>query len=139
MYIFIYVGTLTYYHFYWNEYSESYLSTTLEEGVLLLFCVIMIIIDRNEEGGVAMSTPVVIKEQIKNSLDIWYQFMLNQDFVQSKILKEEIESKISHIEEDQKILFYYSLLDFRYKVLSDSMNISHDEFAKIDSIVSLRL
>ncbi|WP_234710263.1 hypothetical protein [Bacillus mycoides] len=99
----------------------------------------MIIIDRNEEDGVAMSTPVVTKEQIKNSLDIWYQFMLNQDFVQSKILKEEIESKISHIEEEQKILFYYSLLDFRYKVLSDSMNISHDEFAEIDSIVSLRL
>ncbi|CAH2462271.1 MULTISPECIES: RapH N-terminal domain-containing protein [Bacillus cereus group] len=86
-----------------------------------------------------MSTPVVTKEQIKNSLDIWFQFMLNQDFVQSKTLKEEIESKISHIEEDQQILFYYSLLDFRYKVLSDSMNISHDEFVKIDSIVSLRL
>ncbi|PJN50700.1 hypothetical protein [Bacillus mycoides] len=59
-----------------------------------------------------MSIPVVTKEQIKNSLDIWYQFMLNQDFVQSKTLKEEIESKISHIEEDQQILFYYSLLDF---------------------------
>ncbi|EMA6345120.1 hypothetical protein ACO11K_002451 [Bacillus cytotoxicus] len=81
-----------------------------------------------------MSAHIITKEQIRHSLDAWYQSMLKQDFVQSKLLKEEIDSKINHIEEDQNIWFYYSLLNFRHKVLMDSMNVSYDEFDKIDSL-----
>ncbi|KEK25700.1 tetratricopeptide repeat protein [Bacillus gaemokensis] len=80
-----------------------------------------------------MSTPVVTKEQIKHSLDTWYQSILKQDFVQSKLLKEEIESNIINMKEESNILFYHSLLDFRYKVLTDSLSITVDCFNKIDS------
>ncbi|WP_044784538.1 RapH N-terminal domain-containing protein [Bacillus thuringiensis] len=80
-----------------------------------------------------MSTEIIPKEQLKQSLDIWYQSMLKQDFVQSRSLKKEIESKISQVKEDQKILFYYSLLDFRYQVLVDSLSITNNSFDKINS------
>ncbi|MBO1625840.1 Rap family tetratricopeptide repeat protein [Bacillus arachidis] len=80
-----------------------------------------------------MSAHVVTKEQIKHSLDAWYQSMLKQQVEKATELKEEIESKINHMEEDQNILFYYSLLDFRYKVLTDSLSITKNSFDVIES------
>ncbi|PEI90953.1 Rap family tetratricopeptide repeat protein [Bacillus pseudomycoides] len=80
-----------------------------------------------------MSAHVVTKEQIKHSLDAWYQAMLKQQVEKATRLKEEIESKISHMEEDQNISFYYSLLDFRYKVLKNGIIIEKNSFERIDS------
>ncbi|ENQ3106055.1 hypothetical protein ACEOWJ_002054 [Bacillus cereus] len=73
-------------------------------------------------------------EQITKSLNDWYQVILKQQFMEARQLKEEIESKINHMEEDQKILFYYSLLDFRYQILADSLSITSNSFDKIDSL-----
>ncbi|PEJ31470.1 Rap family tetratricopeptide repeat protein [Bacillus pseudomycoides] len=81
-----------------------------------------------------MSAHVVTKEQIKHSLDAWYQSMLQQQVEKATRLKEEIESKINHMEEDQNISFYYSLLDFRYQVLADRLSITSNSFDKIDSL-----
>ncbi|PDY44245.1 Rap family tetratricopeptide repeat protein [Bacillus pseudomycoides] len=80
-----------------------------------------------------MSAHVVTKEQIKHSLDAWYQSMLQQQVEKATRLKEEIDEKIVNIEEDQNLLLYYALLDFRYKVLTDSLSIIKNSFDVIES------
>ncbi|MGG3519755.1 hypothetical protein ABES33_07125 [Bacillus pseudomycoides] len=80
-----------------------------------------------------MSAHVVTKEQIKHSLDAWYQSMLQQQVEKATRLKEEIDEKIVNVEEDQSLLLYYALLDFRYKVLTDSLSITKNSFDVIES------
>ncbi|WP_243763927.1 Rap family tetratricopeptide repeat protein [Bacillus sp. XF8] len=80
-----------------------------------------------------MSIHVVTKEQIKHSLDAWYQSMLQQHVEKATSLKEEIDGKIAKVEEDQNLLLYYALLDFRYKVLTDSLSITKNSFDVIKS------
>ncbi|MEY8349902.1 Rap family tetratricopeptide repeat protein [Bacillus cereus] len=80
-----------------------------------------------------MSAHVVTKEQIKHSLDAWYQSMLQQQVEKATRLKEEIDEKINHAEADQDVLLYYALLDFRYKVLTNGLGITKDSFKEIDA------
>ncbi|MEH6891048.1 hypothetical protein V7024_15280 [Bacillus sp. JJ864] len=72
-------------------------------------------------------------EQISTLLNDWYQVMLQQRVEKAANLKREIDEKISDIKEDENLLLYYSLLDFRYKVLTDGLNITKDSFNKINS------
>ncbi len=72
-------------------------------------------------------------EQITKLFNDWYLAMLKQDVSQATNLKHEIEEKELNFEEDENLALYYSLLDFRYKVLVDSLSISKDCFDKIDS------
>ncbi|MGI8304451.1 hypothetical protein [Bacillus paranthracis] len=81
-----------------------------------------------------MGADVVTKEQMKHSLDDWYRVMLQQDFLQSKFLKEEIESKINDFKEEKNISLFYSLLEFRYQVLVDSLSVTNSSFDRIDSL-----
>lgn len=81
-----------------------------------------------------MNVSVKGNEQITKLLNDWYQVMLQQQVSKAMKLKQEIESKMNHMDEDQKILFYYSLLDFRYQVLTDSLSITSDSFNKVNSL-----
>ena len=80
-----------------------------------------------------MNVSVKGNEQITKLLNDWYQTMLRQQNIQATDLKQEIEDKFSDIREDENLLLYYSLLDFRYKVLTDGLNITKDSFNKINS------
>ncbi|MBO1624212.1 response regulator aspartate phosphatase [Bacillus arachidis] len=80
-----------------------------------------------------MSAHVVTKEQIKHSLDTWYQSMLQQQVEKATRLKEEIDNKINHVGMDQDILLYYALLNFRYKVITDWISIKEDSFNNVES------
>ena len=60
-----------------------------------------------------MSVQVVSKEEITKLLHDWYQEMRVQHVLKAGQLKKDIDSKIDKIEENQDILIYYSLLDFR--------------------------
>ncbi|PFK47121.1 hypothetical protein COI93_02295 [Bacillus cereus] len=80
-----------------------------------------------------MSAHVVTKEQIKHSLDAWYQSMLQQQVEKATRLKEEIDEKIVNVEEDQSLLLYYTLLDFRYKVLTDWVAVKEDSLDIVES------
>ena len=64
-----------------------------------------------------MSTGVITKEDITKLLNDWYVEMRSRYVIKARKLKEEIDKKINNIEPDQEILIYYSLLDFRYKML----------------------
>ncbi|WP_426981245.1 tetratricopeptide repeat protein [Bacillus pseudomycoides] len=80
-----------------------------------------------------MSAHIITKEQIKQILDTWYQSMLQQQVEKAKQFKQEIEDKLSSIKEDENLLLYYSLLNFRYKVLTGGLNITKDNFNEINS------
>ncbi|WP_243526294.1 hypothetical protein [Bacillus pseudomycoides] len=80
-----------------------------------------------------MSAHVVTREQIKHSLDAWYQLMLKQQVEKATQLKEEIDNKINHVETDQDVLLHYALLNFRYKVLTDWVAIKEDSFDQVES------
>ncbi|PFV30540.1 hypothetical protein COL00_32260, partial [Bacillus cereus] len=64
-----------------------------------------------------MNVQVVTKEYITNLLNKWYQEMRSQNIVKAQEMKQEIDMKIRHIE-DENILLHYSLLVFRYNMLS---------------------
>ena len=63
-----------------------------------------------------MNVQTVSKGEITNLLNNWYQSIISQHVLKSTNYKKEIDNKIHQIEEDQNILIYYSLLDFRYKL-----------------------
>ena len=71
-------------------------------------------------------------EQMKHSLDDWYRVMLQQNIEKATEMKEEIESKISGLDVDQELSLYFTLLDFRYKMLTDWLNIKENSFERIE-------
>ncbi len=81
-----------------------------------------------------MGADVVTREQMKHPLDDWYRVMLQQDIEKAREMKEDIESEFSNVKEDGDLWLYYSLLDFRYKVLADGLQITKNSFDKIDEI-----
>lgn len=64
-----------------------------------------------------MSVNLISNEKITKLLNDWYQAMIAQRVLQSENIKEDIESKINYIKEDQTILMYYALLNARYSLL----------------------
>ncbi|MCU5764702.1 hypothetical protein OCD78_26350, partial [Bacillus cereus] len=81
-----------------------------------------------------MNVQTVSKGEITNLLNNWYQSIISQHVLKSTNYKKEIDSKIHQIEEDQNILIYYSLLDFRYKLLTHDVKNYKDSLEKIDCI-----
>ncbi|HEK9099816.1 aspartate phosphatase [Bacillus cereus] len=79
-----------------------------------------------------MSAHIVTKDQIKHSLDIWYQSMLQQQVEKATRCKEEIDNKINHVETDQDVLLYYALLNFRYHALIDWGAVKEDSFDQVE-------
>lgn len=76
---------------------------------------------------IVLNTGVIEKSHITKLLNDWYQEMRVQHVIKAGQLKQEIDSKIDKIEEDQEILIYYSLLDFRYKMLIGNFDTDLDE------------
>ncbi|MEH7706444.1 hypothetical protein COF68_28075 [Bacillus toyonensis] len=72
-------------------------------------------------------------EQINHLLNEWYQEIRARHVDAAQLLKQEIENKIQHIEENQTILLHYSLLYFRHQYLVDSLSISKDSFKQCDA------
>ncbi|MDM5188786.1 tetratricopeptide repeat protein [Bacillus sp. DX4.1] len=80
-----------------------------------------------------MNVSVKGNEQITRLLNEWYFEIRARHVTNAQRLKAEIDTMIHSIEEDQNLLLYYSLLDFRHQYLIDSLSISKNSFKKIDS------
>ncbi|MDO6634330.1 Rap family tetratricopeptide repeat protein [Bacillus thuringiensis] len=78
-----------------------------------------------------MSVQIVSKKEITKLLNDWYQEMRIQHVLKAEQLKKDIDSKIDKIEENQDILIYYSLLDFRYKMLMGNFEQDLSDFESI--------
>ncbi|MDC7726450.1 tetratricopeptide repeat protein [Bacillus cereus] len=80
-----------------------------------------------------MEVQAQTNEQIMQMLNEWYIEIRARRLRNAHILKTEIDKKIKNMEEDQNLLLYYSLLDFRHQYLVDSLSIGKDSFNKIES------
>ncbi|MED0991408.1 hypothetical protein [Bacillus nitratireducens] len=74
------------------------------------------------------------KDIITQLLNNWYQEIRAQHLKEAKHLKDEIDKHINSINEDSNLLFHYSLLTFRFKVLLDHLSITPTSFQAINSL-----
>ncbi|CAM4193815.1 histidine kinase [Bacillus manliponensis] len=88
-----------------------------------------------------MSISVFTHEEIMQQLNDFYQLMLSQQLAQAAQLKKEIDEKIEQLKyekeeekQHQNLLLYYSLLDFKYRLLTNRLSIRKDSFDSINSI-----
>lgn len=88
-----------------------------------------------------MNVQIKGNEQISKLLNDWYQVMIHKQVLKATNLKQEIDEHISILKaaentelQDQNLLLYYSLLDFRYKMLTNSTCISLDELEVIEKL-----
>ncbi|PDY37433.1 hypothetical protein COO17_23395 [Bacillus wiedmannii] len=79
-----------------------------------------------------MSVHVIKKEEITLLLHDWYREIRSQNFVKAKELKQSIDTKVNSMEEDQKNTEFYSLLDFRFKMLSAEFYPHQSDISKND-------
>ncbi|MDA2384517.1 tetratricopeptide repeat protein [Bacillus cereus] len=88
-----------------------------------------------------MSTNILMHEAVMQQLNDFYQMMLSQQIIKATELKKEIDEKIEQIKhaeekenQNQNLLLYYSLLDLKYRMLTDRVSIRKDSFEAIDTI-----
>ncbi|HDX9576673.1 TPA: tetratricopeptide repeat protein [Bacillus pseudomycoides] len=79
-------------------------------------------------------------EKITQLLNEWYIEIRSRQINNAHRLKEQIDVQIERLKEeeqesmqDQNLLLYYSLLDFRYNYLIDNLGVSKDSFNTIES------
>jgi tetratricopeptide (TPR) repeat protein len=66
-------------------------------------------------GESPMSLPATAPEHVADLLNQWYVQIELGDLEESGDIKKEIEGLLDGMEEDQTVLLYYSLLDYRYQ------------------------
>ncbi|MBJ8113349.1 tetratricopeptide repeat protein [Bacillus cereus group sp. N6] len=71
-------------------------------------------------------------EQLTELLNEWYLQIRARNRENSTRLKKEIDEHINDLADNQNLLFYYSLLDFRHDYLINNMGISKNSFDKIE-------
>ncbi|MDM5156367.1 tetratricopeptide repeat protein [Bacillus sp. DX1.1] len=79
-------------------------------------------------------------EKITQLLNEWYIEIRSRRIGNANRLKEQIDVKINKLRDesgetvqDQNLLLYYSLLNFRYNYLIDNLGVSKESFDKIES------
>ncbi|MDG3086576.1 hypothetical protein P7F88_10795 [Vibrio hannami] len=61
----------------------------------------------------------IAPEKMAKMLNQWYGMIKRHQTAEAAALKEEIRSLLPHMDENQDLLIYFNLLDFRYKVLTE--------------------
>ncbi|MEC1437570.1 hypothetical protein P9D57_02210 [Bacillus sonorensis] len=61
----------------------------------------------------------IAPEKMAKMLNQWYGMIKRHQTAEAAALKEEIRSLLPHMDENQDLLIYINLLDFRYKVLTE--------------------
>ncbi|PYE88569.1 RapH N-terminal domain-containing protein [Bacillus sp. 196mf] len=81
----------------------------------------------------------VRNEEITRVLNSWYVEIRSRHIAKAHRIKEQLDSMVEQLKceeqeslQDQNLLLYYSLLDFRYHYLIDNMSVSKDSFNKIE-------
>ncbi|MFS0785317.1 hypothetical protein ABC345_02915 [Shouchella sp. 1P09AA] len=59
----------------------------------------------------------IASEEVGERIAQWYSCIITRDFEEAEKLKEEVDLKITNMTEDDKIVSYYQLVDFRYQML----------------------
>ncbi|MEH7459718.1 Rap family tetratricopeptide repeat protein [Bacillus sp. JJ1127] len=80
-----------------------------------------------------MGAVTVTLSEITSLLNEWHESIRGQSSEKSKDLFVEIKNKIDKIEENQNVLLYYSLLEFRYNTLNKDYERSETSLKKIEN------
>lgn len=56
-------------------------------------------------------------EMVASKMNEWYSMIRLNNVTDAEFLKAEIKREIEDMEEDQEVLIYYNLLDFRHKIM----------------------
>ncbi|MCY8001081.1 DUF2225 domain-containing protein [Bacillus haynesii] len=73
-------------------------------------------------------------EKVAKMLNQWYGMIKRHQITEAIALKEEIQSLIKHMSEDQNLLLYFNLLDFRYKLMTEEIEESNKLYQSIKTI-----
>ena len=74
----------------------------------------------------------VASQEVANMLNDWYILMNKRDISRSIEMKDDIDKAIEEMEEDQDVLLYYQMLDFRLRLLLEDISQSATE--KLEAI-----
>lgn len=85
-----------------------------------------------------MSTSIFTNQNTFKLLNEWYHLMISQKINEAAALKKEINERKDEIKDDQNLLMYYSLLDFRYKVLTNGLEVTRNSFEEVESLFTPR-
>ncbi|MDA1477814.1 response regulator aspartate phosphatase [Bacillus changyiensis] len=81
-----------------------------------------------------MEKTKIAPEKVAKILNQWYGMIKRHQKAEAAALKEEIPSLLQHMDEDQDLLIYYNLLDFRYKVMIEEFEETDKVFQSIKDI-----
>ncbi|MGR9594411.1 response regulator aspartate phosphatase [Bacillus thuringiensis] len=81
-----------------------------------------------------MNTSVFTNQNTYKLLNDWYHLMISQKSKEAAVMKKEIEERKDEMKDDKNLLLYYSLLEFRYKVLTNGLEITKDSYEEIEAI-----
>lgn len=99
---------------------------------------VIIRISLYREMGDIMTVQEKSNKQLMELLHEWYEEMRLYHVKEAKQTYLQVKERLKEIETDQYVSFYYSLLNFRYKVLVDGMSITKDSFNKIEKLPNIK-
>ncbi|MFS0653953.1 tetratricopeptide repeat protein [Bacillus sp. 179-C3.3 HS] len=80
-------------------------------------------------------TGVLSSFEVANMLNDWYVMMKKREINDAIQLKEDILRAFDRMEEDQDVLLYYQLLEYRFKdLIEDTSSLDHSLFVDEDAI-----
>ena len=88
--------------------------------------------------GDIMTVQEKSNKQLMELLHEWYEEIRLYHVVEAKQTYLKVKESLKGIETDQYVSFYYSLLNFRYKVLVDGMSITKDSFNQIEKLPHIK-
>lgn len=62
--------------------------------------------------------------EVGNKINEWYGYIRTFSIPDAEVLKYEIKDQLDQMEEDQDLLLYYSLMEFRYEIVNVLWKIS---------------
>ncbi|MFT0804196.1 tetratricopeptide repeat protein, partial [Bacillus swezeyi] len=63
------------------------------------------------------SESVIPYDLVATKMNFWYSRIKNNDIGNAEKVRREIQREINQMEENQDVLIYYSLLEFRHKLM----------------------
>lgn len=81
-----------------------------------------------------LNTSVFTNQNTYKLLNDWYHLIISQKYKEAATMKKEIDERKEELKDDKNLLLYYSLLDFRYKVLTNGLGITKDSFEEIEAV-----
>lgn len=82
---------------------------------------------------------LIASVDVANTLNKWYLHIKKREVSQAVELRDEIQDMLGEMEENQDVLLYFNILDYRFKVLMEDLvgqpTITESERVKTDDML----